>query len=70
VRNQDKPGFIGGLGGILGDAGINIATFQLGRDKPGGDAIALVEVDMAVPEAVLEKIAALPHVLQVKLLAF
>ena len=70
VRNEDKPGFIGALGGLLGDNGINIATFHLGRDKPGGDAIALVEVDAAVPEAVLEKIQALPHVIQVKPLAF
>ncbi len=70
VRNEDKPGFIGALGGILGDAGINIATFHLGRDKPGGDAIALIEVDADVPDAVLEKIQALPQVLQVKPLAF
>jgi D-3-phosphoglycerate dehydrogenase len=70
VRNQDKPGFIGALGGVLGDAGINIATFHLGRDKPGGDAIALIEVDATVPEAVLDKIQALPQVLHVKPLAF
>ncbi len=70
VRNEDKPGFIGALGGVLGDAGINIATFHLGRNKPGGDAIALIEVDAAVPEAVLAKIQALPQVLQVKPLAF
>jgi D-3-phosphoglycerate dehydrogenase / 2-oxoglutarate reductase len=70
VRNEDKPGFIGALGGILGDAGINIATFHLGREKPGGDAIALIEVDAPVPEAVLARIQSLPQVLQVKPLAF
>jgi D-3-phosphoglycerate dehydrogenase / 2-oxoglutarate reductase len=70
VRNEDKPGFIGALGGILGDAGINIATFHLGREKPGGDAIALIEVDAPVPEAVLAQIQSLPQVLQVKPLAF
>ena len=32
VNNLDKPGFIGALGALLGDAGINIATFDLGRD--------------------------------------
>ena len=42
VTNQDKPGFIGRLGTLLGDAGVNIATFNLGRDAAGGDAIALV----------------------------
>jgi D-3-phosphoglycerate dehydrogenase len=70
VRNQDKPGFIGALGRVLGDAGINIATFHLGRDRPGGDAIALVEVDAGVPDAVLKQIQALPQVLQVKPLVF
>ena len=35
VRNQDKPGLIGALGQALGDAGINIATFHLGRDQAG-----------------------------------
>ena len=70
VRNQDKPGFIGALGGVLGDAGINIATFHLGRERAGGDAIALVEVDAAVPTDVLKQIEALPQVLQVKPLAF
>ena len=70
VRNEDKPGFIGALGCVLGDAGINIATFHLGRERPGGDAIALVEVDAAVPAPILDKIQALPQVLQVKPLAF
>ena len=42
VTNQDKPGFIGRFGMALADAGINIATFHLGRSAPGGDAICLV----------------------------
>jgi D-3-phosphoglycerate dehydrogenase len=70
LRNSDTPGFIGALGGLLGDAGVNIATFHLGRDHPGGDAIAMLEVDGPVPEAVLRRIRALPQVLQVKALAF
>lgn len=70
VRNADKPGFIGALGRTLGDARINIATFHLGRDRPGGDAIALVEVDGPIPEAVVEQVRALPNVLQVKALGF
>ena len=49
VTNEDKPGFIGKFATLLGDAKINIATFHLGRIKQGGDAIALVEVDGAVP---------------------
>ncbi len=70
VTNQDKPGFIGALGSLLGKSGINIANFNLGREKAGGDAICLVEVDADVPASVLAEIQALPHVVQVKSLTF
>jgi D-3-phosphoglycerate dehydrogenase len=48
VRNEDKPGFIGALGSLLGDNKVNIATFFLGRAKQGGRAICLVSVDEPV----------------------
>ena len=52
ITNDDKPGFIGRLGTILGENKVNIATFHLGRDKPGGSAIALVQVDQPIsPDA-------------------
>ena len=70
ITNEDKPGFIGALGTTLGDAGVNIATFNLGRDKPGGDAISLIEIDEPLAEATLKKVAALPHVRQAKPLRF
>lgn len=70
VTNEDKPGFIGKFASMLGDAKVNIATFHLGRHKPGGDAIALVEVDGAIPADVLAKVAALPQVKQAKALTF
>ena len=70
VTNQDKPGFIGALGSILGKASINIANFNLGREAAGGDAICLIEVDADLPEAVLKEIQALPHVVQAKALSF
>jgi len=70
VTNEDKPGFIGKFAGLLGDAKINIATFHLGRTAPGGDAIALVEIDGAVPADLLAKVQALPQVKQAKALAF
>jgi D-3-phosphoglycerate dehydrogenase len=70
LRNLDKPGFIGALGQALGDAGINIATFHLGRAKPGGNAIALIEIDQPVPPEVLRTICALPHTRQCKPLSF
>ena len=53
VVNEDKPGFIGKFGTVLGDAKVNIANFTLGRSAPGQDAIALIEVDGAVPDAVV-----------------
>ena len=70
VANKDKPGFVGQFASLLGDAGINIATFHLGRQSQGGDAIALVEVDGAVPPEVLDKVQQLPHVTQAKPLRF
>ncbi len=70
VTNEDKPGFVGRFASILGEAGINIATFHLGRNAPGGDAIALVEVDGAVTPDVLQKVQALPAVRQAKPLHF
>ncbi|MFP6748293.1 MAG: NAD(P)-dependent oxidoreductase, partial [Alphaproteobacteria bacterium] len=63
ITNEDKPGLIGGLGTLLGDAGINIATFHLGRAEEGGNAIALIETDGPTPAAVLEKITALEQVI-------
>jgi len=70
ITNQDKPGFIGRFSSTLGEAGINIATFHLGRDAPGGDAIALIEIDGELPPAVLAAVRALPQVQQAKLLRF
>jgi D-3-phosphoglycerate dehydrogenase len=70
VRNRDEPGFIGALGQTLGDAGINIGTFHLGRSGKGGDAIALVEVDQKIPQSVLEAVHAIPHVIQADVLSF
>jgi D-3-phosphoglycerate dehydrogenase len=70
VTNEDKPGFIGKFASILGNAKVNIATFHLGRNQQGGDAIALVEVDGAVPAEVLTEVAKLPQVKQAKALRF
>jgi D-3-phosphoglycerate dehydrogenase len=70
VINEDKPGMIGRLGTLLGDAKVNIASFALGRAAPGSDAIALLEVDGGIPEKVLGDLAGLPHVKQAKALVF
>ncbi|MGO9037443.1 MAG: phosphoglycerate dehydrogenase [Steroidobacteraceae bacterium] len=70
INNLDKPGFIGALGTMLGEANINIATFHLGRQAADQDAIAIVGVDQIVPEAIQQKLRALPHVRYVKVLEF
>lgn len=68
--NDDKPGFIGSLGTALGGAGVNIASFHLGRASEGGQAVALVNVDQELGEDVLESVRALPHVVQAMALTF
>jgi len=70
VNNLDKPGFIGALGMQLAEAGVNIATFNLGRVAAGDDAIALVGVDQTPGDDLLAAIRALPHVKEARVLAF
>ncbi|HET7709769.1 MAG TPA: phosphoglycerate dehydrogenase [Sphingomicrobium sp.] len=70
IVNNDAPGFIGALGTTLGAAGINIATFNLGRRKAGGEAVALVAVDDPITPDVVAQLHALPGVLQVVPLSF
>ena len=70
VNNLDKPGFIAAIGGLLADANINIATFNLGRIDAGEDAIALIGVDQAPDETLLGRIKALAHVKEARALKF
>ena len=70
VRNQDKPGFIGNLGRALGEAGVNIATFHLGRSGPGKEAICLVQIDQPLGEALLAKVRGIANVVQAAELHF
>jgi D-3-phosphoglycerate dehydrogenase len=70
ITNLDKPGFIGRFSSTLGEAGINIATFHVGREAPGGNAVALIEIDGELPGDVLAKVRALPQVQQAKPLRF
>ena len=70
TNNEDKPGFIGALGTILGDAGINIGTLHLGRERTRQEAIAIVGVDEIVPEEIIAELRALPQVSYVKVLRF
>ncbi len=70
VTNKDKPGFIGRFGMVMGDSGVNIARINLGRDREGGNAIALVAVDERVRDDVIKLIEGLPNVGRVHRLAF
>ncbi|MBI4340672.1 MAG: phosphoglycerate dehydrogenase [Candidatus Omnitrophica bacterium] len=68
LKNHDKPGLIGNLGTLLGESKINIAGMSNGRDRPGGTAITVVNIDHDVPPAVMEKVRKLQHVIDAKLI--
>jgi D-3-phosphoglycerate dehydrogenase len=70
VQNEDRPGFIGRFAGVLGEANVNIATFALGRDSPGGCAVAMVAMDGDLPPGALATIRSLPGVKQATILGF
>ncbi len=70
VVNEDAPGFIGRIGTTLGEAGVNIGTFHLGRRDAGGEAVVLLSVDEAVTPELVAKVRALPGVKTVMPLTF
>ncbi|HEX8200687.1 MAG TPA: ACT domain-containing protein, partial [Isosphaeraceae bacterium] len=70
IVNEDVPGFIGRLGSLLGESGVNIATFHLGRRAAGGEAVALVSVDSRIGEELVQRVRALPGVKRANALRF
>ena len=70
IQNIDKPGMIGRIGTILGNAGVNIAAMQWSRNKKGEKAVAFVSVDQNVDDETLDEIRRLDGVLKVSLLKF
>jgi D-3-phosphoglycerate dehydrogenase len=70
TRNRDVPGVIGQIGTALGNLGVNIATFALGRRSPahGAEAVAMVRLDGEVSESVAEKIRAIPSITEARLI--
>jgi D-3-phosphoglycerate dehydrogenase len=70
TTNADAPGIIGLLGTICGKNDVNIANFQLGRNRPGGDAIALLYLDAPFPEKALAEIRANKSIDSAKRLQF
>ncbi len=70
IVNSDEPGFIGALGTMLGERGVNIATFNLGRRREGGEAVALVAVDDPITPKLASELHRLPGVREVVPLSF
>ncbi|WP_336987023.1 phosphoglycerate dehydrogenase [Altererythrobacter aquiaggeris] len=70
IVNDDAPGFIGRIGSLLGEAGVNIGTFHLGRREAGGEAVLLLSVDQAISPEILDKACNLQGVRTVKALEF
>ncbi|WP_156841522.1 phosphoglycerate dehydrogenase [Novosphingobium aquimarinum] len=70
IVNEDAPGFIGSIGSLLGENGINIGTFHLGRRVAGGEAILLLSIDGSISQELVKQACDLPGVKLVKPLAF
>jgi len=70
TTNRDEPGIIGTLGQMMGENGVNIANFTLGRAAAGGEAIALLYVDAPVDSTVIGKLEATGRFQQVRPLKF
>ncbi|NUQ00335.1 MAG: phosphoglycerate dehydrogenase [Armatimonadetes bacterium] len=68
--NTDQPGVIGKVGTLLGDAGVNIAGMQLGRDAIGGRAVSIVEIDSGLEQPLIDAILAIPGMLDVRTVDF
>lgn len=66
MHNRDVPGVIGRVGTILGEAGINISAFHLGRREPGGEAMAIIEVDAPLDKQTLEHLLAFDPVISLR----
>ena len=58
LRYTDRPGVIGSLGRLLGDAGVNIASMQVGRTDAGGEAVSVLTLDAVAPQTVIDDITA------------
>src|SRR5467141_3329581 len=66
MHNRDVPGVIGRVGTILGEQGINISAFHLGRRERGGEAMAVIEIDAGAERETISALRALPEILTVR----
>jgi D-3-phosphoglycerate dehydrogenase len=67
VHNHDRPGVVGAVGNILGEAGVNISRMQLALQRERGEAAMLVNVDQRPDPSVMERLRGLPHVISAQL---
>ena len=66
MRNRDVPGVVGRVGTILGEHEINISRFHLGRQKQGGEAMAVIEVDAAVEKETLDALRSMEQIVSAR----
>jgi D-3-phosphoglycerate dehydrogenase len=66
MRNRDVPGVIGRVGTILGDRGVNISRFHLGRRERGGEAMAVIEMDAPLTPTTLTELRAFEPVVSAR----
>jgi len=66
MHNRDVPGVIGRIGTILGERGINISAFHLGRRERGGEAMALIEVDGPLDHSTLNQLLEFPPIVSLR----
>jgi D-3-phosphoglycerate dehydrogenase / 2-oxoglutarate reductase len=69
LHNRDVPGVVGAVGRLLGQANINIARLELGREHVGGMAISLIHVDEPIPDAVLAQLRTQPNIVSAQLIS-
>jgi len=67
TSEEDKPGLMGALGTVLGKFNINIAAMSLGRERPGGKSVVILNVDSVVPGEAMEQVRSLENISEAKL---
>ena len=65
-RHVDRPGIVGAVGTLLGEADVNISSMQLGRAQPRGEALMALTVDDPIPTEVLDRIRAVTDIAQIR----
>eukprot|EP00163_Fabomonas_tropica_P016426 TRINITY_DN2946_c0_g1_i2.p1 TRINITY_DN2946_c0_g1~~TRINITY_DN2946_c0_g1_i2.p1 ORF type:complete len:795 (+),score=173.35 TRINITY_DN2946_c0_g1_i2:164-2548(+) len=69
-RNQDRPGLIGSVASVIGNHGVNIANFSLGREGPGKGALAVLSIDSGLPDVAIQEILNIPGIQSAQLCQF